>query len=117
MSSNNLYWSIFEELPDLKFFIVTLTNKKLVCATLDNSVSFYGIQLFCPEQNMNLIEAIDILDPNNLGAANYIRRAFISTEGICFVETGMRYSSKDRDRLKIDYLISKIAGISTRRRF
>jgi len=107
-------WNILKEMPDVNFFQVGINGSTEVFVTLDNSVGFYSIQPFCPDHDMNFIDFIDILWRGKTEDENRVYGAFL-LRGLCFAESGMRYKFDDREDFKRDYLISKLAKISTRR--
>ena len=106
-------WDIQKECPDFKYFRVGIGYTKTeVFATLENSLGFHSIQHFCPNHDMHNIESIEVIGEKDFCI---IDSAFCGGLGICFAETGLRYSFKERDKLKEDYFIVKLAGITTRR--
>ena len=107
-------WNIFKELPDVNFFRVGINGRSEVFMTLDNSVGFYSVQPFCPDHDMNFIDSIDMLWRGKDQDESSVCKALF-TRGICFAETGIRYKFDNREELKRDYFIAKLANLSTRR--
>jgi len=109
-----LSWNILKELPEANFFQIGINGWTEVFITLDNSVGFYSVQPFCPDHDMNFIDFIDILWRGKQQDESRIYAAFLM-RGVCFAETGMRYKFEEREDLKRDYFIAKLAKLSTRR--
>ena len=104
---------IIEECPDLNYFRVVAVDRgsrrvrvNYLVASLEESL---GLKSLATMGHRDVREIVP-MDKYNLTSAKEIEKEFI-TYGIYLAESSSYYNSRELERLKEDYFVSKIAGL------